>query len=226
MSVAAILMLLQGVPLAPTVVPDAELAQQRGGFALPNGIDVALTVQTQTTLNGAIVLRTVFRADQGAPTLTIFAPKAGETVSAQGATQTVGTAAATPTITYDPRTGVQVTPGGGSPTVSIVTPGDVDTVPAGLAAVAGGVPVTTDQGVITETSLGGLQTIELKGNDLAITHLAGNAFGSAIANAGNDRAIDTQTTVSIDLRNAGPDVLGSAMLRVEHMGADAMGFRQ
>ena len=226
MSIAAILLLLQGVPLAPTVVPDAELAQQRGGFALPNGIDVALTVQTQTTLNGAIVLRTVFRADQGAPTLTAFVPKGGETVAAQGATRTVSaTTAAAPTITYDPRTGIQVTPGA-SPNVSLVTPGEAGTVPAGLVEVAGGAAATTDNGVVSETSRAGLRSIELKGNDLAITHLAGNAFGSAIANAGNDRAIDTQTIVSIDLRNTGPDVLGSAMLRASDITADALRLRQ
>ena len=61
--------------------------------------------------------------------------------------------------------------------------------------------------------------------DIRIVHLTGNAIGSAIANMGSDRAIDTQTTLSIDLRNAGPDVLGSTMLRVEDVGIGALTSR-
>ena len=68
-----VLLLLLAGQVAP--LSDAELARQRGGFRLPNGVDVALTVQTQTAVDGAVVLRTVFRADQGAPTLTVFTPK-------------------------------------------------------------------------------------------------------------------------------------------------------
>ena len=56
---------------------DAELARQRGGFRLPNGIDVAMTVQTQSAVDGLVVLKTVFRADQGQPALTVLAPARG-----------------------------------------------------------------------------------------------------------------------------------------------------
>lgn len=158
MSIVLLLLLLApDVPLAAARVPDTELADQRGGFTLPSGIDVALTVQTQTSLNGATVLSTVFRAQNGAPTLTVTAP------------------------------------------------GD---------------------GVVTQDTQGGRQNVMLRGENISVTHLAGSAFGTAIANSGNDRTIDTQTTVGIDLRNAGPTLLASAALRIEDVANTAMSLRQ
>ena len=53
----------------------------------------------------------------------------------------------------------------------------------------------------------------------------GGAFGSAILNSGSDRTISTATTVSIDLRNAGPEVLGSALLRIEDVAIGALTTR-
>lgn len=223
MIAALLLMLLgQGAPIAATALPDHELAVQRGGFRLPNGVDVALTVQTQTAIDGAVVLRTVFRADQGAPTLTVSTPRAGETVVAQGHGAGATAGGAAPMVSYDPRSGIQITPGWGAPAVS-VSSGTVRAAAAaaeGLQPVdAGGAGVVTDAGQVTASRVGGLDSVQLKAADLTVTHFAGNAFGSAIANSGNDRAIDTQTTVSIDLSNAGPDVIGSAMLRVQDLGS-------
>lgn len=220
-----LLMLAQDVPLAAVSVPDAELASARGGFSLPGGIDVALTVQTQTAINGAIVLRSVFRADQGTPTLTVYAPKSGETVAAG---QVTSTAAGTgmPTITYDGRGGLQITPAAGGPAVAIASATAAGNVPAGLDRVAPGASLQTDNGTVSQATNAGLQTAELRAADLSITHLAGTAFGSAIANSGSDRAIDTQTSVGIDLHNVGPTIMASAMLRVEDVATSAMLTRQ
>lgn len=225
MGIAVLLLLfMQDVPLAAASVPDAELAAQRGGFMLPNGVDVALTVQTQTSVNGAVVLRTVFRADQGPATLSVYAPKVGETVAAQGGRTAAG-GSAMPTVTYDSRAGIQITPGNGGPTVSIATRGGDETLQAGLARIDAGTSVATDNGVVSQSAVGGLQRAELRAADLSISHLAGTAFGSAIANSGSDRTIDTQTTIGLDLRNAGSEILGSAMLRVEDVTTNAMQFR-
>lgn len=221
----AILLLTPGAPLAAASIPDTELAEQRGGFTLPNGVDVALTVQTQTAINGNVVLRTVFRADQGPATLAVYAPKPGEQVAAQAGT--AGGATAMPVVTYDSRTGIQVASGAGRPAVSIATQGMAgEALPTGLARIDAATGTVTDNGVVTQTTRGALQTAELTAGDLSIAHLAGSAFGSAIANSGSDRAIDTQTTIGLDLRNAGPQLLGSAMLRVEDMTTAAMQFRQ
>lgn len=222
--VLLLLLLAQAGPMAAAPVPDPILAEQRGGFRLPSGIDVALTVQTQSAINGAVVLRTVFQLDKGPASLTIYAPKPGETVAAgDRGTATQGTGM--PSVSYDSRNGIQVQPAIGGPNVAISSRSASASaaVPAGLAQVASG--AQTDAGLVTEAARGGVQTVELRGADLSITHLSGNAFGSAIANTGSDRTIDTTTSVSIDLANAGPDVLGSAMMRVQDVATDAATMR-
>ena len=204
-------------PLGAPPLSDPVLSEQRGGFRLPSGIDVAITVQTQTVLDGAVVLRTVFRADQGTPTLTILAPPAGQTVAAnRGTPAAAGGQAAMPTVTYDRANGLQLTPGIATPQIA-VTSGNNQSVSAtdGLAPVSAG--AVTDNGTVSAAGDNGLRTVTLQGPDLTITHLAGTAFGSAILNTGSDRAIDTQTSVAIDLRNAGPDVLGSTMFKIQDL---------
>ncbi len=71
-----------------TPLPDAELARHRGGFRLPNGVDVALTVQTQTALNGAVVLRSVFSLDAGDPSFVVYTPRDGQTIASRTARET------------------------------------------------------------------------------------------------------------------------------------------
>lgn len=230
MTFALLLVLAQVVaaepaPMAAAPISDSVLAEQRGGFRLPNGIDVALSVQTQTALNGAILLRTVFQVDRGAPTLTIYAPKPGETVAAEGVgdTRPSASTAVASTISYDRLSGLQVTQAAPRAIMSVSAGRGPDPVPAGLTQVVAG--TSTDAGTISATGGSGVRSVSLAGADLTITHLVGNAFGSAIANSGSDRAIDTQTTLSITLGNAGPDTLGSAMFRVQDMALDSIALR-
>jgi hypothetical protein len=222
MSLAVLLMILgPGAPFAVAPVSDAELAQHRGGFRLPSGIEVALTVQTQTAVDGAVVLSTVFRAAQGAPSFAAFVPKAGTSVSATTSGGRAGGSATMPTVTYDRQNGLQVIPGAAAPSVTMGD--DIAPLAAGLEQVTGAESgVVTDNGRVTVDTGGAVQRVTLQGSDLAITHFAGRAFGSAIANSGNDRAIDTRTIVAIDLANAGPDVLGSAVFRVEGLALDGL----
>ena len=213
-------------PYTATPVPDPALADQRGGFRLPNGVDVALTVETQTAINGAVVLKTVFRADQGPPTLTAYVPKAGTTVAAGNSSGTGGATTGTttaPQISFDGRGGVSVTPGVSTALGVSAAKGAASAVQDGLEAVNG--VANTVNGVVTQADAGAVKTVTLAGADLSVTHLAGNAFGSAVANSASDRVIDSTTSVSIDLANAGPDVVGSAMLRVESVALDAVGMR-
>lgn len=212
------ILLLQAAPLAPTTVPDPELAEMRGGFLLPNGVDVSISVDTRTAVDGAIVLRTIFRVDQGAPTVTAYTPKPGETVVEGRSNTPVGAVQgmAAPTVTYDSRSGVRITQATTMPVAAAVTVGRAaagDAIPDGLEV--------APTGSVTEAVRGNVRTVELAREDLTITHFAGGAIGSAIANMGSDRTIDTQTSISLDLRNAGPEVIGSAMLRVEGVALEA-----
>jgi len=221
-----------GIAAAPSFdapeLPDAVLAEQRGGVRLPNGIDLALTVQTQTAVNGSIVLQTVFSIVDGAPTVTVLTPEPGHTVAAPTTSGEAGASMATaPTVTYDRQNGLQVSAGRSMVPVNLGGRADASrpAVPEGLQAIDASTPVSTDAGLVTATAERSVRSVTLAGSDLSITHFAGNAFGSAIANARNDTAIQTETTISLDLRNAGPDVLGSAMLRVEDVALGALGSR-
>lgn len=209
--------------IAEPPLPDAALAKLRGGIRLPSGVDVALSVQTQTSLNGNIVLQTVFQADRGPATVTAYAPRSGEVVAAPARDQQVATDTTGPIVTYDARNGLTVTPGAAIPVTAAALSGAADTIPAGLAKVADG--AVTDNGVIAESSRGSVRTVELQGADLRVAHLSGAAIGSVIANTGGDRTIDTLTNVAIDLRNAGPDTVGSAMFRVQDIALDALALR-
>ena len=50
---------------------------------------------------------------------------------------------------------------------------------------------------------------------LAVTHLAGQSYGSITANRGSDVAIDTTTLINVDLRGASPLNIGSAAFRID-----------
>jgi hypothetical protein len=203
---------------------DAELAGQRGGFRLPNGIDVAITVQTETAIDNAVVLRSVFTIDHGQPKFAIFVPRAGETVApgARGA----GGASALPSVSFDSRNGIQVTPGAAAPFLSISTGGAASAPDQqGLEQVEPGAGVRTDFGTVIGHEDAGLEQAALQGADFSVTQFAGAAFGSLITNSGNDRVIDTTTNLAIDLHDAGPDLVGSAMPRVESIAIDALQTR-
>jgi len=224
--VSTALLVAEALALAPVFaaapVPDDVLSDMRGGIELPNGIDLALTVQTQTAIDGAVVLRTVFALVDGPPTIRIYTPPAGQTVPA-GAAAMAGPASAQvgPTVVIDASQGLQVSPGlAVIPVVVRSGPTAAAAATAGLEA-ADAIHFATDAGVV-DRSLNG---VTLTGDDFSVTHLISGAFGSAIINTASDRTIDTATTVSIDLRNAGPEVLGSAMLQVEDVALGATAWR-
>ncbi len=210
------------------VVEDEVLAEQRGGIRLPNGIDVALTIDTVTAVDGRIVLQTITRIADSGPSVTAYVPGEGASVSAASREWGEGTSTNLPQISYDRQRGLTVIAGLPSVPLNVsrgpangegVGPAD------GLQPIDLSRPVTTSAGVVHAIGTGGRTGVELIGMDIQIFHLTGNAIGSAIANSGSDRAIDTATTLSIDLRNAGPDVLGSTMLRVEDVAIRAMATR-
>lgn len=203
---------------------DEALAQHRGGIRLPNGIDATWSIDTRTAINGAVVLQTVVRVHQGAPQVTVYAPPQGQSVPLTPQQSAAGNGGE-PRVTFDMRTGLSVTAPGRTVPVQVGSgAASASGQPlGGLVQLAPGQAVATDNGVIQAAS--GVAGVELRASDIQVLHLTGNALGSAIVNSGSDRAIDTQTTLSIDLRGAGPDVLGSALFRVESAALDALAGR-
>lgn len=212
-------------PFGGAALSEEVLARQRGGIRLPSGIDVSLSVDTVTAIDGRVVLQTITRIAETAPTVTAYAPAGGGGVaSPTGAQTTQGTA---PDISYDPRNGMTVT--ATIPAVSLIVSKDSrNGAPAaipGLQAVDLANSAATPNGVVQQIGEGGSGGVELQGLDFRVMHLTGSAMGATILNSGSDRAIETSTTLYMDLSNAGPDVIGSSMLRVEDIGLLAVGSR-
>ena len=90
-----------------------------------------------------------------------------------------------------------------------------------IDVVPDGTGVATANGVVSVRGLPGGNRITLDGVGTDVTHLAGQAFGSVLANTVDNRAIDVSTTVDIRVSGVTPDMLGSAMLRVEGLALDA-----
>lgn len=210
-------------------VSDAELSSMRGGFALPGGIDVALAVQMDVAVDGALVLRTVFRADQGAPTLAVYAPAPGQKGPGWSAPppNTGVNAPAAPVVIVDRAAGITtLQPGYAIPTtVSVSSLGNpsVGAAPAGLAPLnvtVGGPAVATAGGLVQLTAANGGTRIALDGMGLVVSQLVGQAFLNAVQNSANNRTIDTQTALNVDLRGATATQVATSALRVQDIAGD------
>ena len=209
--------------LAPPV-PDHELATMRGGFALPTGLSVAMAVQSDTRVDGTLVLRTVYSIDHGAPALQVFAPRDASKTNREAGGASAPTNPGV-SLTFDRQNGARF-----GMTTSVAPNVQVSTGSATGIGMAGdaGAPVNLDSGSVqvpagvldvTRTTAG--QRVHLSGDGIDVTHLVGNAIGTAIANTANDRIIDTATTLGLDISGATPNNLGSSMLRVDTLGLDA-----
>jgi len=223
---AALLAQAISLPYATEPVLDQDLAQMRGGFSLPNGIDIALAIQTQTKIDGAIVLRTVFQADDGPARFAAYVPTIGQAPSAETSEQKAATTTP-PVLAFDNRNGIRVSPGVTLPVVgSGSQPNKIASgTPEGFAQVAPDSPTQTASGIVNVTHIGSNYRATLDGAMLSIDHLAGQAFGSVVTNAADNRSIDVETTVDLRLAGVSPDTLGSSMFRVENTAIDAMRLR-
>lgn len=185
-------------PFGRPAVPAEALATMRGGFALPGGIDVSIAVQSDTAVNGALVLRTLFLASSGSPRLAVFGrtdPSAAPTAVAalNGRTVTVGVQPAA----LGAPTGL---------TQLNLAPGDALAVADGTVSLAGSGPSNR----VTYSQRG-----------LDVTHLTGQAFGSFAANSLDNVSIDTATIVNVDVRGATAFNIGSTMARIDTLALDA-----
>lgn len=215
---------LPAVPLS-----DAELATLTGKFILPSGGSLALSVTSDTLLNGTLVLRTVLTVDQGS-NVQVFAR--GEGTAAPAATASGDATPGWPMLTngvsvlFDRRSGAQIT----LPTVSTIRAGtatDQSAGPGGMpggivpvAVVAGGPAVQTPDGLVSLTAVPNGSQVTLAGDQIGIAHLVGQSVATAILNTGNDRTIDTVTTIGIDLHDAAALAMGSAAMKVDALVAD------
>ncbi|AIT06194.1 hypothetical protein MC45_07080 [Sphingomonas taxi] len=215
----------------PPAVPDAELATMRGGLLLPNGLNVAIGIDIQTRIDGVLALHTIYSSE---------GPNAGVRVYTDGTTSPSAAPGTVTVATGDPdwpTVSVSRTPTG----TTVTAPGS-DT-PASVNIVAGPatgwldaagqtlVPVTANGPAVTASSGSVRLTSDDRGTQVAlvtpateIRHLVGQATGAVIANTGNDRAIDTVSTINVNLVGL-PVALMNGVLLVNRIAADAAGQR-
>lgn len=212
-------------------VSDAELADNRGGISLPGGIDVSMAVETETSVDGNLLLRSVFKVDNGAPTLQVFAPSPGQVVPSHPAPAgAAGTAVpGAVSVTFDRQNGVTIVSTGPVIAANVtVTTGGAPQADSG-SPTANLQPLDLSNGAVQaaggQVSVQQLPTgprIQLQGEGIDVSHVFGNAIGAVLINNANDRAIESATTIGLDLRNATPLNLGSSLLRIDDLAADAM----
>lgn len=204
-------------PFAVDRVPDPELAAMRGGMHLPNGFDVAIGIDIQTRVDGILVLHTIYASDGPVVGTRVYTDGANAARYAP-ATVTVTsplTSGAPVIVTDRSPTGTTVAPGSPSPaaTVNLVNGIQATWLTAEgqteVPVTQGGPAVTTGPGTFSLSSgdNGVISTLDTQG--LQITHLIGQATGAVIANTANDRAIDTISSVNIDLQGASPALMGA-----------------
>lgn len=215
----------EDLAFATAPVSDADLAEQRGGFTLPGGIAVSIAVQSDTRVNGVLLLRTIMTVNQGAPTVSVFglataavsqATAAGSAAvaSATEAADAAGEKASSSSVNV--LNGVAISAGS---TAAAIGQGQENLVKLDVAP--NGAPVQAAGGTVQLHTGVGADKVSLSLPTLDVQHLVGQAYGTIAANRGNDVAIDTSTIINIDLQNVTPLNVGSALLRADTLGTNA-----
>ena len=207
---------------------DEALARETGKFTLPNGASLALSVTSDTTVNGVAVLRTVFTLDDAAR-VQVFGRDEGTAVRTERTVNAAaGAAAMVPSgvnVLFDRQSGTRIV----SPTFTVGTGGTrvgpaTDAAAAGLTPLAiavGGPAVQTPDGLVMLAGTDGGAQVTLAGDRFGVAHLVGRSVATAIVNSANDRVFDTVSSVDIDLRDVAPFQLGSAAIRIDEIALDA-----
>lgn len=188
---------------AVPVVADEALSEMRGGFALPGGLDIAVAVQSDTRVNGVLLLRSVFVVDKGPAALTVYGRTDGAPAISMSA---AGGAGSTTSVTFS----------NNAAAIGGATEGLQQ-----LSFNADGSPVAASGGSVRVEQTGAQNQVILSQPTLDVSHLAGQTYGSIVANRGNDVSIDTVTNINVDLRNATAFNIGSSAFRVESLAFDA-----
>lgn len=188
------------------MVADRQLDQVRGGFLLPNGMDIGLGLTVDTLIDGRPVLSTVLTIDN-ASHLTIYT--GGDMQRQTTATQLLVPGANGPSL-------VRITRDASSPAgVSGGQP---------IAIFPNGTPVQTPWGAVQLAQSDTQSTVLLAGDGLELRHMIGTVTGALVANTASDRVIDTMVTVDLDIRHSAIPT-SAMMLRLDSLlsGAAARG---
>jgi len=184
------------------VVADDGLASIRGGFELPNGMDIRLGITMDTLVDGRLVLSTVLTLDEVSHLMVYGGGHAGP--------QTTGTAFLVPgpygpsLIRFTQDTSFSRGSDGGQP----------------LAISPNGDPVQTQWGTVRLEQTDTQSTVLFAGEGLDLRHMIGTTTGALVANTASDRVIDTMVTIDIDVRGSAIPT-STMILRLDNLLAGA-----
>lgn len=188
---------------AHSPIVDDELDQLRGGFVLPNGMDVMVGIDIQTLVNGTLALRTVLNAVDGGVPAVFTGTSSPPAVPGAAVAHLPGGVT------------VQVVQGAAAQPHADAGQLQIDIDPNGPA-------VLTQFGSIHLAKDDSGSAVTLANDSLELRHMIGNFTGSIVANTANDRSIDTVVTVNVDLQNSAVPI-GNAMLRWDAIAVEAAG---
>ncbi|RYF22802.1 MAG: hypothetical protein EOO77_03385 [Oxalobacteraceae bacterium] len=227
--------IIVGVPLRThdsIPVSDPELETMRGGVQLPNGLNVAIGIDIQTRIDGVLALHTIYSSEGPNAGIRVFSD--GTTSPRTAPTNTAvtmgGDGAGPALVVARSPTGTTITPNTGGPatTVNLVsgpTSGWLDA--AGQTQIfvdANGASVPTSSGTVSFARNDRGAAITLVAPNVAVQHLVGQATGAVIANTGNDRVIDTVSSINVNLVGLPSGLVGNVLM-VNRMAAEAAGRR-
>lgn len=210
-------------------LPDARLADMRGGIQLSDGTSVVVGIALETRVDGMLALRTQYSTET--PGVQVFAGGPGTTIVNLPETTIPASQNGVPEIRIErDATGTVI----GAVPATIVTNIRLgvgsDAEAARLPGVA--IPVT-ENGVAVATALGAVRLVrtaggtitELTGPNLAIQQLVGQATGTIVANTASNRVIDNVTWVNVAVSgNLLPSGLTSSIESVAQAVADRARF--
>lgn len=210
-------------------LPDARLADMRGGILLPDGTSVVVGIALETRVDGMLALRTQFSTETAG--VQVFAGGPGTTVVDLPETTIPGSPSGFPEVRIE-RDATGTVIGAAQPTIvtnvrlGVGSDGEAGRLP-GIA-----VPVT-ENGAAVATALGEVRLVrtaggsitELSGPNLAVQQLVGNATGIIVANTASNRIIDNVTWVNVAVSgNLLPSGLTSSIESVAQAVADRARF--
>ncbi|WP_375195709.1 hypothetical protein [Sphingobium sp.] len=183
------------------IVADTRLGDIRGGFLLPNGMDIGLGVTVDTLIDGRLALSTMLSIDDTSH-LTVYT---GGDMRRQASV-----------------TGIRVSGPDGSSLVRITQGAGPSPVSGGqpIALLPNGAPVATRWGTVQLSQSDAQSTVLLTGDGIELRHMIGSVTGALVANTVSDRVIDTMVTVDLDIRHSAIPT-SAMMLRLDALLAGA-----
>lgn len=216
----------------PAPVPDRELATMRGGVLLPNGLNVAVGIDIQTRIDGVLALHTIYTSEQPNPGIRVYTDGTNSPATAPTTTTvTTGTSGMVPTVLVGRSpTGTTITTStlNAPMTVNVVsgpTSGWLNAAGQTMVPVtANGPAVIASSGVISLTNDEGGARVTLSAPAIQVEHLVGQATGAVVSNTANNRAIDTVSSINVNLVGLPPGLSGG-VLTINRIAADAASRR-